>query len=357
MPSQPPLQPSPNTQNENFISFQSSTLSSPKSTPTLLSPPMTNFDSKNKTSPLLGTADHAKSPTKQSSSRSRSRSRSQSHERNYQSSSSLSPHQSSFSRPRKPKTEKGFIDLLEHLLRQIKRRDPKNFFLYPVTDEIAPGYSTFISSPMDMTTIQRKIDQRHSQPKYLNLGDFIADVKLICDNAMRYNRPETIYYKAASKLSVFTIRLIKKEALVGYAKTYSKCTPLQLSLTPSSSQPQAIQQQLILQHQSTLVKSQPACGYDSKNNIQITSQVPPFSTDFATSVSNSALFEQTSGSTKPSANSNVVTSGCDVDDPLASIDLLSSLSPFRLYDDEEMPFSAGHLPSDFSSLRKFLLIL
>jgi len=103
--------------------------------------------------------------------------------------------------PQKPLTNKvsnrfNFQHFLSHLLKQLQRRDTQAFFAWPVTDIIAPGYSTIIPHPMDFSTMKKKIEQCC----YDNIHQFRSDVKLICDNAMFYNRPDTIYYKAARKL-------------------------------------------------------------------------------------------------------------------------------------------------------------
>lgn len=78
----------------------------------------------------------------------------------------------------------------------MEKRDPQQFFAWPVTDNIAPGYSTIITNPMDFSTIKQKIDDNN----YQNLQEFIDDFKLMCDNATTYNHQDTIYYKAAKKL-------------------------------------------------------------------------------------------------------------------------------------------------------------
>lgn len=99
--------------------------------------------------------------------------------------------------------------LLEHLLRSMEKRDPQQFFAWPVTDSIAPGYSQIITNPMDFSTIKQKIDDSN----YQNLSEFVDDFKLMCDNAMTYNHPDTIYYKAAKKLLHVGLKMVLPEKL------------------------------------------------------------------------------------------------------------------------------------------------
>ncbi|KAF7227689.1 transcript variant X2 [Nothobranchius furzeri] len=96
--------------------------------------------------------------------------------------------------------------LLEHFLRQLQRKDPHGFFACPVTDAIAPGYSSIIKHPMDFSTIKDKIKNN----EYNTITEFKADFKLMCDNAMVYNRPETVYYKAAKKLLHTGFKMMSK---------------------------------------------------------------------------------------------------------------------------------------------------
>lgn len=71
--------------------------------------------------------------------------------------------------------------LLDHLLKALEKRDPHQFFAWPVTDDIAPGYSTIISRPMDFSTIRQKIDDN----EYTSVSEFSDDFKLMCENAIR----------------------------------------------------------------------------------------------------------------------------------------------------------------------------
>lgn len=107
--------------------------------------------------------------------------------------------------------------LLEHFQRQLQRKDQHGFFTFPVTDAIAPGYSTIIKHPMDFSTMKDKIMAN----EYTTMTEFKADFKLMCDNAMVYNRPETVYYKAAKKLLHTGFKMMSKERLLALKRSMS----------------------------------------------------------------------------------------------------------------------------------------
>ncbi|XP_076868625.1 bromodomain-containing protein 9 isoform X2 [Brachyhypopomus gauderio] len=107
--------------------------------------------------------------------------------------------------------------LLEHFLRLLQRKDPHGFFAFPVTDAIAPGYSMIIKHPMDFSTMKEKITTN----EYKTVTEFKADFKLMCDNAMVYNRPETVYYKAAKKLLHTGFKMMSKERLLDLKRSMS----------------------------------------------------------------------------------------------------------------------------------------
>uniref|UniRef100_A0A4W4FBE4 Bromodomain-containing protein 9 n=1 Tax=Electrophorus electricus TaxID=8005 RepID=A0A4W4FBE4_ELEEL len=107
--------------------------------------------------------------------------------------------------------------LLEHFLRLLQRKDPHGFFAFPVTDAIAPGYSMIIKHPMDFSTMKEKITTN----EYKTVTEFKADFKLMCDNAMVYNRPETVYYKAAKKLLHTGFKMMSKERLLALKRSMS----------------------------------------------------------------------------------------------------------------------------------------
>lgn len=99
--------------------------------------------------------------------------------------------------------------LLEHLCHLLEKKDPQQFFAYPVSDSIAPGYSKMISRPMDFATMKGKIDNS----KYRSLPEFIRDFRLICNNCMKYNGPDTIFYKAAKKLLQLGDKLLANDSI------------------------------------------------------------------------------------------------------------------------------------------------
>ncbi|XP_019340962.2 bromodomain-containing protein 9 isoform X1 [Alligator mississippiensis] len=107
--------------------------------------------------------------------------------------------------------------LLEHFLRQLQRKDPHGFFAFPVTDAIAPGYSMIIKHPMDFGTMKEKI----AGNEYKSVTEFKADFKLMCDNAMTYNRPDTVYYKLAKKILHTGFKMMSKERLLALKRSMS----------------------------------------------------------------------------------------------------------------------------------------
>lgn len=128
----------------------------------------------------------------------------------------------------KPPAKTQFQSLLGYLLKQLEKRDSQEFFYWPVTDLIAPGYSKIITKPMDFSKIKQKI----SLNSYENLIQFRSDVKLMCDNAMTYNRPETIYYKAAKKLWYYAReKIFSRESVLDLVKLYQGVTNYELGLT------------------------------------------------------------------------------------------------------------------------------
>jgi len=123
---------------------------------------------------------------------------------------------------------------LNHLFRTLSRKDKEGFFQFPVTDQIAPGYSTIIARPMDFSTMKRKI----TQDEYSNILEFRSDFELMCENAMKYNRPDTIYWQAAKKLLTFGSKQMHKDKLISSRRSlecFSRLTERELGFRIDSS--------------------------------------------------------------------------------------------------------------------------
>ncbi|XP_029934505.1 bromodomain-containing protein 7 isoform X2 [Myripristis murdjan] len=120
-------------------------------------------------------------------------------------------------------------EALNQLIRQLQRKDPSAFFSFPVTDLIAPGYSSVIKQPMDFSTMKDKVKKEC----YQSLEELKADFKIMCDNAMIYNKPETIYHKAARKLLHSGMKILSSERL----ESLKQSIEFMSGLDPSASKP------------------------------------------------------------------------------------------------------------------------
>lgn len=116
-------------------------------------------------------------------------------------------------------------EALTQLIRQLQRKDPSAFFSFPVTDLIAPGYSLIIKKPMDFSTIKEKVKKE----QYQSLEELKLDFRVMCENAMIYNKPETIYYKAAKKLLHSGMKILSKERLDSLKQSIEFMSSLQRS--------------------------------------------------------------------------------------------------------------------------------
>ncbi|EFO97512.1 CRE-TAG-298 protein [Caenorhabditis remanei] len=102
--------------------------------------------------------------------------------------------------PRKPPAFSSYtpIQLMQdHIIRKLVEKDPDQYFSFPVTEAMAPGYSQIITKPMDMQTIREKIEDG----LYPSLPLMKEDAQLIVANALQYNQPTTVFYLAAKRLS------------------------------------------------------------------------------------------------------------------------------------------------------------
>lgn len=79
------------------------------------------------------------------------------------------------------------------------RKDPHGFFAFPVTDAIAPGYSSIIKHPMDFSTMKDKINNN----EYNTVTEF-----KVRTTAVKKNKNPDVYFSNARFVMIFFFRLI-----------------------------------------------------------------------------------------------------------------------------------------------------
>ncbi|KAK4147467.1 histone acetyltransferase [Dichotomopilus funicola] len=95
---------------------------------------------------------------------------------------------------------------LRRFLYEIQNHKQAWPFLNPVNKEEVPEYYDTITSPMDLSTMEEKLER----DLYPTPGDLVADMKLIFNNCRQYNEASTVYFKCANKLEKHMWTLIKE---------------------------------------------------------------------------------------------------------------------------------------------------
>lgn len=90
-------------------------------------------------------------------------------------------------------------EMLRPLLNELQAHHAAWPFLKPVDAEEVPSYYTVITSPMDLSTMESKLEG----DSYVSLPEFIADFNLIIANCRTFNDPDTSYCKNATNLEKF----------------------------------------------------------------------------------------------------------------------------------------------------------
>ncbi|PVI00487.1 histone acetyltransferase GCN5 [Periconia macrospinosa] len=90
-------------------------------------------------------------------------------------------------------------------LYQIQNHQSAWPFLKPVDKDEVPDYYNVITSPMDLTTMEERLENG----AYMEPKDLVDDLKLIFTNCKKYNEPTTVYAKCAVKLEKYMWRLVQ----------------------------------------------------------------------------------------------------------------------------------------------------
>lgn len=96
--------------------------------------------------------------------------------------------------------------VMQNLLTELQNHAAAWPFLQPVNKNEVPDYYDFIKEPMDLSTMEVKLDNN----KYEKMEDFVYDVKLICNNCRLYNGENTSYFKYANRLEKFFNNKLKE---------------------------------------------------------------------------------------------------------------------------------------------------
>ncbi|KAJ2009692.1 hypothetical protein GGI04_000264, partial [Coemansia thaxteri] len=112
---------------------------------------------------------------------------------------------------------------LQRLISRIRKRDSYGFFLAPVDTEAIPDYLGVVERPMDLGTIQHKVESK----AYGSIGEFRSDVLLVCSNARKYNGGGSIYARSADRVQEYATVAIDRETAklerVGQATVTVRC--------------------------------------------------------------------------------------------------------------------------------------
>ncbi|WWC62045.1 uncharacterized protein I303_104633 [Kwoniella dejecticola CBS 10117] len=102
-----------------------------------------------------------------------------------------------------------------HVLLQLVLNDLQNEpsawpFTKPVDGNVVADYYEVIKDPMDLSTMEYKLENNH----YESVEDFVADARLIFENCRQYNGDKSTYTKQANQLEKALDKILKKRQSV-----------------------------------------------------------------------------------------------------------------------------------------------
>lgn len=98
-----------------------------------------------------------------------------------------------------------YFNEFRRFLNQIQNHKQGWPFLQPLNKDEVPDYYNVITSPMDLSTIEEKLER----DDYATPKELVHDFKLIFKNSRQYNDATTVYAKCAVKLEKYMWSLIK----------------------------------------------------------------------------------------------------------------------------------------------------
>ncbi|KAH9858772.1 histone acetyltransferase GCN5 [Lenzites betulinus] len=98
---------------------------------------------------------------------------------------------------------------MEKLLSDLQNHSTAWPFLQPVNAQEVADYYEVITHPMDLSTMEHKLDNN----QYPDVDAFIDDAQLIFDNCRMYNPEETVYHRSATKLEKYMRDRMKEYGL------------------------------------------------------------------------------------------------------------------------------------------------
>jgi histone acetyltransferase len=94
---------------------------------------------------------------------------------------------------RRPKRAPHFA-AMQMILTEMQNHAAAWPFVQPVNKEEVPDYYLVVQEPMDLSTMEKKLDS----DQYTTPDEFVRDAKLIFQNCRAYNAETTTYYKVLS---------------------------------------------------------------------------------------------------------------------------------------------------------------
>ena len=123
------------------------------------------------------------------------------------------------------------------ILKFLQSRDDAQPFLEPVDWELygLHDYPEVVTHPMDLGSIQSKLEEgRYKDPQA-----FASDVRLVWDNCLKYNMPNSDLYMTAQKLSTLFDKKFNAKFKPASSTSSSSPSSSKSSTKPSSNAPEA----------------------------------------------------------------------------------------------------------------------